>query len=278
MKLLLLGDFHYPVMDHGTPELLEARERFFSGVLKKFMDTDADYHVSLGDFTNEGFPVEFEYVFGQINSLNKSRQFIHVLGNHDTYNIPKSEILAISGQRRYHSIVTDEAVLVFLDSTKEMSPKDYGGEIEAEQMEWLGNVLRQSADKPVFVFAHHPLPDTTTFSDRDMLRIHPEFDVWSCLQMKSGSGFYFCGHNHVNSIAKRDNWHFVQTAAVLDIPAFRMIEYTNGKLNVHIVPIEDKELLELAALVRVNMKRFKPKEEAFAAGQDSDRSLAAEIG
>jgi hypothetical protein len=111
-----------------------------------------------------------------------------------------------------------------------------------------------------------------------MLRIHPEYDIWSCLQKKSGSGFYFNGHNHITSIATRDNWHFVQTPAVLDIPAFRVIEYTDGKLNVQVVPIEDKELLELAVLIGANMKRFKPKEKAFAAGQDSDRSLALEIG
>ncbi|CAG7626211.1 metallophosphoesterase family protein [Paenibacillus allorhizosphaerae] len=271
MKLVLMGDFHYPVMEHGTPELLEARQQFFSGMIQAFLQIEADYHISLGDFTNEGFPEEFSFVFEQIRGCKEARQFIHVLGNHDTYNIPKTEILSITGQQRYCRMETEEAVLVFLDTTKEMSPKDYGGEVDPEQMAWLENVLQQSADKPVFMFGHHPLPDTTALSDRNMLRIHPEFDVWSAMQKKSGRGYYFCGHNHVNSIVNRDQWHFVQTAACLDIPAFRMIEYVNGKLFVTMIHIEDKQLLELAALVRVNMKRFKPKAEA--AGFDADQAL-----
>ena len=276
MKLLLMGDFHYPVMEHGTPELLEAREHFFGGMIEAFLRVDADYHISLGDFTNEGFPVEFRFVFDQVRAFGQARQFIHVLGNHDTYHIPKTEILSITGQQRYHKIDTAEAALVFLDTTKEMSPKDYGGEIDPEQMAWLENELRQSGDKPVFLFGHHPLPDTTAYSEKHMLRIHPEFDVWSVMQAKSGPGYYFCGHNHVQSIVKRDQWHFVQTAACLDIPAFRMIEIENGKLSVSMVPVEDQRLLELAALIRVNMKRFKPKPEA--AGSEADQALTVAHG
>lgn len=271
-----MGDFHYPVMEHGTPELLEAREQFFGSMIEAFLRVEADYHISLGDFTNEGFPVEFRFVFDQVRAFGQARQFIHVLGNHDTYHIPKTEILSISGQQRYHKIDTAEAVLLFLDTTKEMSPKDYGGEIDPEQMAWLENELRQSGDKPVFLFGHHPLPDTTTYSEKHMLRIHPEFDVWSVMQTKSGPGYYFCGHNHVQSIVKRDQWHFVQTAACLDIPAFRMIEIENGKLSVSMVPVEDQRLLELAALIRVNMKRFKPKPEA--AGSETDQTLTVAHG
>jgi hypothetical protein len=96
------------------------------------------------------------------------------------------------------------------------------------------------------------------------------------MQKKSGRGVYFCGHNHVNSIVSKDQWHFVQTAACLDIPAFRIVEYVNGKLTVTMSHIEDRQLLELAALIRVNMKRFKPKAEGEAAGFEADQALSIE--
>ncbi|WP_218095327.1 metallophosphoesterase family protein [Paenibacillus solanacearum] len=271
MKLVVMGDFHYPRMVDASEELREAREQFFGGMLKAFLDIDADYHVSLGDFTNEGMNEELEYVFDRIKANGTGRTFIHVLGNHDAYSIPKTEILAISGQQRYHRIETEEAVLVFIDTTKEMDRKDYGGEVDPEQAAWLDEVLRQSADKPVLLFAHHPIPNTTKLSDKPMLHIHPEYDIWPLMAKKSGRGYYFCGHNHMNSIVQKDHWHLVQTAACLDIPAFRLIEVSEGQVSVETIHIEDPKLLELAAHIGQNMKHFKPK--AGALGEDADLTL-----
>ncbi|CAG7644321.1 metallophosphoesterase family protein [Paenibacillus allorhizosphaerae] len=276
MKLVVMGDFHYPRMADGPEELREAREHFFSGMLKAFLEIDADYHVSLGDFTNEGVTEELEYVFDRIKSYGAERNFIHVLGNHDAYSIPKSDILAISGQQRYHKIETDEVVLVFLDTTKEMNRKDYGGEVDPEQTAWLDSVLQQSSDKPVFVFGHHPIPNTTKLSDKPMLHIHPEYDIWPLMEKKNGRGYYFCGHNHMNSIVQKDQWHLVQTAACLDIPAFRMIEIKGGKVSVETVHIQDQRLLELAAHIGQNMKHFKPKDGAL--GEDADLTLTVVHG
>ncbi|TVY07931.1 metallophosphoesterase family protein [Paenibacillus cremeus] len=273
MKLVLMGDFHYPRLDHADAdsELFQARDVFFSGMIQAFLDIEADYHISLGDFSNFGAAEELSALYGLLRQDERQRRFIHVLGNHDTYSMPKPDILALTGQQRYHSIDTDEARLIFLDTSKEMDHKDYGGEIDPAQRAWLDKELLQAGSKPVLLFGHHPIPETTALSDLDMLRIHPEDDIWPSLKKTPAPGYYFCGHNHIHSIASREHWHFVQTAACLDLPAFRVAELKDGQLSVDTIPVQDEHLLQLAKLIKVNMKHFKPK--PAAAGQPSDHSL-----
>lgn len=125
MRLMVMGDFHYSRMESGSAEMLAARDEAFSTMLGKFLEWDADLHISLGDLTHEGHPEELEFVFDSIES--SGRPFIHVLGNHDTLSLPKAEILTITGQQRYHAIDREEAMLLFIDTTKEMNADDWGG-------------------------------------------------------------------------------------------------------------------------------------------------------
>ncbi|UQZ83849.1 cyclic 3',5'-adenosine monophosphate phosphodiesterase [Paenibacillus konkukensis] len=269
MRIALLGDFHYSRMDGGTAEMLEARDAAYKTMLDAFLQTEADLHISLGDLTHGGYPEEFRYVFEQINGSGRS--FIHVLGNHDTYSIPKTEILAITGQQRYGAIELDEAKLLFLDSTKEMNRSDWGGELDERQLAWLKEQLEQSGGKPVLVFAHHPVYDTTAHSTKDKLSIHPDIDIQSALRAKQGPAFYFCGHNHINSIVSRDGWHYIQTAACLDHPAFRLIELSGKKLTIGFVTMEDETLSSHIERFNTQVKGFKPT--ADAQGLEQDRYL-----
>ncbi|WP_171651906.1 metallophosphoesterase family protein [Paenibacillus foliorum] len=127
-----------------------------------------------------------------------------MLGNHDAYLLPKAEIMALTGQQRYHAIENEEAMLIFLDTSKEMNRSDWGGEMDAERLEWLKAQLDKSGNKPVFIFAHHPVYDTTTHSTMEKMSIDPQIDMLDVLNRKEGHGFYFCGHNHMNSIVQKD--------------------------------------------------------------------------
>ncbi|RAV17904.1 metallophosphoesterase family protein [Paenibacillus contaminans] len=273
MRFVLMGDFHYSRMENGTEEMLDARDNAYTVMLDAFLNMDADYHISLGDLTHEGYPEELGSVFQKIGAGGRS--FIHVLGNHDAYSIPKAEILAITGQQRYRAIHTDEASLIFLDTTKEMNREDWGGEMDAEQLEWLQIQLDQSGEKPAFVFAHHPVYGTTARSTMEKLSIHPDIDMKAVLHRKKGPGFFFCGHNHVNSIVRQENWHYVQTAACLDIPAYRTVELENGKVKIGLVLLEEADLAEHIALFHTKMPGFAPTPEAH--GEDSDRNLFADM-
>ena len=272
MKLVLMGDLHYSRMGYGTEEMYIAREKVFSVLIDSFWEIDADYHISLGDLTHEGYPEEFRDV---LNRMDGSCNFIHVLGNHDALSIPKSDILTVTGQQRYQAIDTDEAHLIFLDTTKEMNRDDWGGEIDADQLQWLQFQLEKSNDKPVFVFAHHPVYDTTARSTIDKLSIHPKIGIKELLNKREGAGFYFCGHNHVNSIVQQGGWHYIQTAACLDVPAFRVVEIKDGQVNIDMISIDDETLMEQIAIVNTKIPGFVPIEQPH--GEESDRKLLVEI-
>ncbi|MDQ1911108.1 metallophosphoesterase [Paenibacillus sp. GD4] len=266
MRLVLMGDFHFSSMENGTEEMKAARDRVYAELLDRFLDMEGDYHISLGDLTHEGLPEEFEYVFGRMN--RSERHFIHVLGNHDTYSIPKTDILAITGQERCRAIETEEAVLIFLDSTKEMNKECWGGEMDLDQLEWLEEQLVKSGEKPALVFAHHPVYGTTTRSTMDKLSIHPSIDMKAVLHKKKGPGFYFCGHNHANSIVRQEGWHYIMTAACLDYPAYRTVHVENGHVSVEMVPIGHPELAEQIARFHRNMKGFTPSEDFLGVETD----------
>ncbi|AJY75165.1 metallophosphoesterase family protein [Paenibacillus beijingensis] len=273
MKLMVMGDFHYSCMAEGTEEMRAARDYAYSRMLAGFFQHEADYYISLGDFTNEGVPEEFEDLYARIG--NHGGRFVHVLGNHDTYSIPKADILAITGQKRYHAINTPDAMLIFLDTTKEMNKEDWGGEIDGVQLEWLREMLRQSGEKPAFVFAHHPVYDTTARSTIDKLSVHPSIDLKSVLNTKQGEGFYFCGHNHTHSIVRQDRWHYVQTAACLDIPAFRTVEMQDGQVRIGLLPIEEDLLTDHISRFHKKMRGFQPFPEAL--GTETDWSLTVDL-
>ncbi|MEK3726146.1 metallophosphoesterase family protein [Paenibacillus sp. FSL H8-0034] len=269
MKLAVMGDFHYPCMQ-SKAEFHMVRDQFFGGLLEEFLDAEADYHISIGDFTNEGRADELQFIFGAIQNHAHNRKFVHILGNHDTVSMPKDEILKITGQQRYSAVDTDDAILVFLDTTKEMDWKDFGGEIDEGQMVWLKKLIQESGEKTMILFGHHPIEGTTQFSDKRMHAIHSEYEMWPVLSAKKGHGYYICGHNHSNSIVHKEQWSFIQTAACLDILGYRMIELNQGKLSVSMIDLTNPERLEAAASITKVMGHFTPN--LNATGEESDRT------
>ncbi|MCL6458950.1 MAG: metallophosphoesterase [Gorillibacterium sp.] len=275
MKLIVMGDFHFPIMRDEEKELIERRNTFFGSILRQVLEEDADIMISLGDLTNEGCEEELNYIVSELQKWKRSNTpFVHVLGNHDTYSLPKKDILAITGQPRYHAMDTPEALLLFLDTTKEMVRDNWGGEIDKEQMIWLEEQLASYPDKPVLVFGHHPVYDTTSRSSLDMLCVHPEHDLQAVLDNRKGPAYYFCGHNHQQSIIRIGDWHYVQTAAVLDIPGYRIIEVSEGRLTVETVLVQDEEMLRHACYIGDRMLYFCPFPKAE--GTSTDQALHVE--
>ncbi|NBD25653.1 metallophosphoesterase family protein [Paenibacillus glycinis] len=267
MRLVLMGDLHYHEIDATIPGLPEARTAFYHTLLERFLNTDADLHISLGDLTNFGSPSELQEVYALLR--REERTFVHVLGNHDVYSQTRRQVLAITGQERYRAIDTDEAMLVFLDTAREMDTADWSGWIDEEQLQWLEAMVEQSGTKPLLVFGHHPVYQTTTRSEMDKGSIHPSIDMWRILDRKQGTGVYFNGHTHVNSIVARKNWTFVQLAACLDEPGFRIVELEGGRIRIAPVDLTDKAMLAHAATMHLHMSHF--RHNPNARGLDADR-------
>ncbi|NQX66213.1 metallophosphoesterase [Paenibacillus alba] len=257
MKIAMIGDLHYPSMVINRPEVVKARDAFFEHVLSAFLETEADYHISIGDLTNVGELAEFDYIFSKVKSYGSRVRFIHIMGNHDTYTHAKADVLAATGREPYGLIKTEEATIVMLDTAREIVT-DWSGFMEDEQLAWLETVVRDHSDKPMLVFAHHPIYGTTARSKEAMMSLHETVELRQILNKHTGIGFYFNGHNHTNSIVNECNWYFVQTAAMLDIPAFRLITVESGQVSVDLIRLEDESMLEWAYFLSRHMPYFEP--------------------
>lgn len=269
MRLALCGDLHFfdNQFVQGNEELLRAKECFYEKYLQKLFEIEADLHISLGDLTHMGTEEEFENVYQYIRSSGVS--FRQVLGNHDAYELPKTKLQSLIDQPLNDVYETSDALFVFVDSTREMDPQDYSGHLNPEQLEWLETQMFVSPSKPILVFAHHPLYNTTTGSLDEKMHIDPTIDMRAILQKRQGNCFYFNGHNHVHSIVKEGQWNFIQTAAGLCHPSIRIVEIDKSEVRTRIVAIEDEELVRAAQVLYEKLPLYHRPLNAY--GQNADR-------
>lgn len=78
------------------------------------------------------------------------------------------------------------------------------------------------------------------------MHIDPAIDIQSILGKRKGIGLYFNGHNHTHSIVQKDGWHFIQTAASLCDPSFRIVEIDYNQIRTMVIPVENPEILQNA--------------------------------
>jgi len=274
LKIAVIGDLHYPALEEGYLLTEEERNAFYETFLERFFSIQADLYVSIGDLTNYGLKEELEEVYALIDQHQKP--FVQVLGNHDVYGMKRRDVLMVTKQQRYQAITTDAATLAFLDTAKEQDTKDWGGNIDPEQLDWFDDVVEGSGDLPLIVFAHHPVHGTTTNSSQGKLCIHPDIPVWTVLSQKQGRGLNVNGHNHFNSIVERDQWSFMQIAAVLDEQAVRVIEVSDSEISIHSIDLYDPELNKQAQVIGNAISHFQLNPHPLGTLNDLQHQIALE--
>lgn len=271
MKIAVMGDLHYPTLDEDNAFIEKDRNEFFSTFIERFFSINADLYVSIGDLTNFGLKDELEDIYDLINKQRKP--FIHVLGNHDVYGLCRNEVLSISNQHRYHAVINDKVAMVFLDTTKDQNLLDWGGTLDAEQLECLEEMVSLSGDRPLLVFAHHPVYKTTKHSEIKRLCVDQNILLWETIKKKNGAGLYINGHNHYNSIVKKENWTFAQLAAVLDQQAARVIEIHENEMNINFVDLSDSKLKQQAKTIGENIFHFHLHPEQIGSKKDWEQTI-----
>lgn len=254
MRIAFIGDLHYPSMIGHNEKVTEARDAFYAKFLHTFFEINADYYVSIGDLTNFGKEDELREVYEIIRKYDKP--FIHTFGNHDLYGVSRDEVLNISNNEQNISIATDPVNIISLETARDHDHEDYSGYLSNKQLQWLEAEIAKSEEKPMIIFAHHPVYNTTANSNFPYLSIQPEIPIFDVLRSKKGYGIYINGHNHKDSIETIDNWSFVQANAVLDDQSIRVLEINDNAISIQSLNVTSPELKSMAQIIGSNINHF----------------------
>ncbi|MEG0852929.1 MAG: metallophosphoesterase [Angelakisella sp.] len=248
MKLVLLGDPHYPTLDGDDDRGVHLRHELYQTLFECLAAENADAYISMGDLTNSGSTADLKDFISLSGSLNAP--FYFVMGNHDTHGCTKEEFVHTSQRERYYAVETQEANLYFIDTTLEGRVDDWLGIMDDAQYQWLQKSVAASK-KPVFIISHHPVENTTRRSDERKLYLHE--NMWQILSQRA-SGIYINGHNHYHSIVEQNGWLFLQTGDLLSHLDYRVIDFDGEMASVTTKSLKDK--LVGADELAPKMKRY----------------------
>ncbi len=192
----------------------------------------ADAVISLGDFVNGRFvmgadlgePERIEGILIEaVSTLGAFEGPAHyIVGNHDVYDLSKTQILAATGQAAtYYSFDLGGFHVVILDAQYDKNENDYGhiawmvqGLIPTAEIDWLKADLAGS-DLPTVVFVHQPLD-----SDFELLAGGPpvanHVAVRDVLVADGDVIAVFSGHDHDADYTEIDGIHYFTIAAMVD--------------------------------------------------------------
>jgi 3',5'-cyclic AMP phosphodiesterase CpdA len=154
MKLIHLTDTHI-VEDPAHLFGLDPRVRLDAAVADiNDNHADAAFVVVTGDLTNRAEPEAYRTLKLVLDGLAVPYHLL--VGNHDRRAPFRAAFPACpvdaNGFIQYE-IVTDAGVVLCLDTLDEAS---HAGELCADRLAWLADRLAARADRPIFVFLHHP--------------------------------------------------------------------------------------------------------------------------
>ena len=248
MKLVLLGDLHYPTLEDGDVQGIQLRDALFQTLFQCVSEEKADMYISMGDLTNSGQVQDLEKLLHLTKTLPSP--FYFIMGNHDTHGCTKEEFIHISKKNRYYDVHPPEADLYFIDTTLESRVDDWIGIMDDEEYTWLQENVKESR-KPVFIIAHHPVMNTTRRSDERKLQLHE--NMWDILSQRRG-GIYLNGHNHLHSIVKQNGWWFIQTGDFLSHLDYRVLNFDGRKGSVETKSLKGR--LKGVSQLTKKMKRY----------------------
>ncbi len=251
MKIILFGDYHY-ISDHNYNKDLEyydynddfrnMKREFNQFSIGEIFKEEADYYISLGDLTNVGLKDEIEGIYKFIEKTGKMDKFIHVFGNHDLYTNTAEELSAMTNQRYNYAIDTDFAKLIVLSSSREKDIVHWGGYLSNDILDFIEEEIKNTQDKPVIVFSHHPVYDTVMRSNYLNHYIESDRNIWDVFN--KNVRLFIAGHTHCESIRTMENLSFVNLDAFLDHPKYSVMNITEDEIDIKSVEIELPEKIE----------------------------------
>jgi hypothetical protein len=287
MRLIVLGDLH--LTDFDDPNLAAARYIFFEGLFRQVAGHQADMVIAVGDTTTNGFISELT----RQNELaaQVGLDLLRIPGNHDAYNVPKSDLAPFflgeyppaSQTDLYTTFDAGPVRFLLLDTTRSLDT-NWSGFVTDEQLAWLEEQLaayNQSGPPFLVALGHHPVMGTTHLSDLRWYNILNSPAVQEKFAaLTRPPAFYVCGHNHSNSVAGPDDqgWYYVQLGAPLLCYSYGLFTFDDDGKEVRFEKIDiDRsdhvfwEALETSRLAQGEDFNERPPEAMH--GQASDHLL-----
>ncbi|PWI57008.1 metallophosphoesterase family protein [Sulfoacidibacillus thermotolerans] len=257
-RIAVIGDLHYCLTND---QKFAERNLFYKGMLEAFFSIEADLHVALGDITHNGTREEWKEFITLAKYLAAQTQcnFQFVIGNHDTLHCFKSDIVELTAQPLYTMIEWQDLRVVLLDTTKETSPLNWGGEIHDAQFEWIRS-LRAHPSKVTAIFAHHPFPNTTSGANQPMMSLSTPHELYFEMSQSDCRVIYVNGHNHIQSVfvdaVLWPKWTFVQAASILSSPSFLLLEVSLGQFRTSTIVSDDPAIHHTAKRLRADLEQY----------------------
>jgi 3',5'-cyclic AMP phosphodiesterase CpdA len=212
-----VGEAPYPLTMNG-------------GAVDEMAAIEPDAVIAKGDLTADGAAADFEAFLDMYRDAFGSR-LLYVRGNHDAYH---GETFADASVQE---VSLPGVILAVLDTVR---PGDAGGQLRAEQLEWLDE-LGARADRPVLVFGHHhPWKPGSNSRPDHYFGIRPDDSerLVEVVARRPALIGYFAGHTHRNRVrrfAATGDVPWVEVACVKDYPGtwaeYRI--YEGGVLQIH---------------------------------------------
>jgi 3',5'-cyclic-AMP phosphodiesterase len=192
-KILWMSDLHQTVS--GQVEGVNSGAR-----LRQVIDQMNRYHpdaaccVASGDLTDTGDAAEYDLLQDALSKL--TLPVLPMIGNHDNRNnlmaaLPCPGTL-LEGYYQYRFDLDGGVTLLCLDS---VLPGSDAGELDPARLDWLAGQLRETTDRRVLVFAHHP-PGPLGLGLLDEMPLLDHQPFIDLLVAAPQVKHLFCGHVH----------------------------------------------------------------------------------
>ena len=241
LKFAQVSDVHFSTRNVNTTFKLTAESpRLLDDVVSQINETpDIDFVMFTGDLIDKSYEKELTAVLPHVEKLKYPWYF--VFGNHDPcvggyltkklyIDILRNHNKNFTTTKPYYSFVPQKGYKVIgLDSIIDTRITS-NGQIDAEQLKWLDEELKNSKKDIVLIFLHVPVVEPFPSETHRLLNAG---EVQAVIEKYSNPIAVFQGHYHANKITQHNNVLYVSSPALVSYPnAFRIISIKNEKKKV----------------------------------------------
>jgi 3',5'-cyclic AMP phosphodiesterase CpdA len=242
LKFAQISDIHLSMHGNRSFNLSEESAGLLADAVRYLNSLpDLDFVFVSGDVTDNAHQSELNHFQSLLAALEKPAWVIP--GNHDgnpstppeymnhrqfaaVFN-PQYQARPAEGQAGYFSVtVKDGFQLIALDTNVLGA---VGGTVDAPQLAWLQEEIRQHRDKFIIIGCHHPLHPLTERDQhgnwRDMFMMPVGPDVQAILDAEPAVKLVLYGHHHMSKLFRAGQQLHVASPALVSYPcAYRIFQ------------------------------------------------------